>query len=368
VTLTVSAPALGATAAINDNFPDDQVLLNLPDPAATTRTDLTDPDQLANQIQGYLQLARSKGDPRYLGYAQSLLQSWPETNMNARLLVLRATLRQSLHQFDEARQDLNRVLSNSETSNNLVQALLTLANLDVVQGRYPQAEQTCDRLQNDYPGLISASCTAQVRARTGEPETAYESLKTRLENTRKPDAGARSWTEGTLADIAAQSGRAEAEKHWLAVLALTPEDLYSRTQFADWLIQKQRYDQAIALTEGYEAVDSLAVLRVIALQQRDPARAQHLIAELEERFSEARWRGNLLHQRDYARFLLDVQKRPGQALTYALDNWASQREPMDTRLLLRTATASGDDEALATATDWLAATNQNDARYPETQP
>jgi hypothetical protein len=117
-------------------------------------------------------------------------------------------------------------------------------------------------------------------------------------------------------------------------------------------------------------VDSLAVLRAIALQQANDTESQRVAEDLkttlEERFSEAQWRGTSLHKRTLARFQLDIAGEPEPALRNAHDNWLDQREPSDTRLLFRTAIAAGDEERVAELRQWLALNNQQDARYPET--
>ena len=61
--------------------------------------------------QRYLDLARSDGDPRYLGYAEAALKHWwemPQPPVQVRLL--RATIRQSNHEFDTALTDLSMAL------------------------------------------------------------------------------------------------------------------------------------------------------------------------------------------------------------------------------------------------------------------
>ena len=57
--------------------------------------------------RGYLELGRVTGDPRYAGYAQAALAPWWDLNQPPEeVLVLRATLRQRVHQFDAALADL----------------------------------------------------------------------------------------------------------------------------------------------------------------------------------------------------------------------------------------------------------------------
>jgi hypothetical protein len=160
----------------------------------------------------------------------------------------------------------------------------------------------------------------------------------------------------------------EAAAHWQRVLVANPDDLYTRAQLVDWLIRRQQFDRALALTSNYEQVDALAVLRAVAMRQSGHPEADDLTASLDERFAEARWRGNLLHARDIARFELDVKGNAQAAVALALDNWQDQREPADTRLLLRAAEAAGSPSSARLARAWLAEQRQADVRYPEEQP
>ena len=109
-----------------------------------------------------------------------MINRWPDEQLTDRLRVLRATLRQSLHQFDSARADLEQVLSSSSDNQQRIQARLTLANLELVQGRYTEAGRNCQALQSDYPGLIAKSCLASVQARTADPQKAYRNLAQQL--------------------------------------------------------------------------------------------------------------------------------------------------------------------------------------------
>jgi hypothetical protein len=63
--------------------------------------------------QGYLEYGAKNADPRYTGYAQAVLAPWstPQTTPSARLLVLRATIRQRLHDFTGAMADIKAALA-----------------------------------------------------------------------------------------------------------------------------------------------------------------------------------------------------------------------------------------------------------------
>ncbi len=355
--------ATAAPGLIEKDFADTDILVELPEPALTTSELPDSPEQLADTVQNQISRARSTGDPRFLGYADGILQRWPG-EMTDRLLTLRATLDQSLHRFDSARNDLETVIARSGSALQKNQALLLLANLETVQGNYEDARKRCRQLQQSYPGLIADSCTAQVNARTGNPGTAYQALQKKSDGT-STNTTSRLWAEGTLGDIAAQMGNPAAADHWQTILRTSPDDLYTRAQLADWYLGRNQADRTLALTEGYEQVDSLAVLRAIAMARSGHPEAEALAEKLRERFAEARWRGNLLHQRDMARFQLDVEGDADTALTFAADNWRSQREPLDTRLLLRAARAANDAQPAQKVRTWLEKHGQSDARYPE---
>ena len=100
--------------------------------------------------QGYLEVGRVTGDPRYAGYAQAALAPWWDLGQPPQeVLVLRATLRQRMHQFDAALADLATVL-NSNPRN--VQARLIRATVLQVQGVYDEAREECQALQEPDRG------------------------------------------------------------------------------------------------------------------------------------------------------------------------------------------------------------------------
>lgn len=371
ITVLTMETALAAPAAIETEFADNAVLITLPATAASpadrpdARGPARDAEAAANQLQTYLTLSRTAGDPRYLGYAQALVDQWPKAQMTDRLLILHATLNQSLHRFEAARLQLRQVISRSADPASIIQARVTLANLELVQGHYAAAGDQCDQLAQAFPGLIADSCQALVQARTGHPRAAYDDLLTRTQRSPASSTSSLAWAEGTLADLAAQLGKPAAGEHWRRTLVLSPDDLYTRIQLADWLLAQGDNEAVMEVTEGFAQTDALMILRAIAMKQLGHPGTDQLTEHLKERFREAQWRGNLLHQRDFARFALDVEGDAETALTHAQSNWQQQREPLDTRLLLRAARAANATSIADDVKAWLARHNQTDARYPE---
>ncbi|MEO8628641.1 MAG: hypothetical protein ABI612_11150, partial [Betaproteobacteria bacterium] len=85
----------------------------------------------------YIELGRTTGDPRYSGYAQAALGPWWQQPDPPRdVLVLRATLRQHVHQFDAALADLDLALKHNPRDS---QARLTRATVYQVRGEFDAA-------------------------------------------------------------------------------------------------------------------------------------------------------------------------------------------------------------------------------------
>jgi hypothetical protein len=102
--------------------------------------------------QGNLELGRVTGDPRCTGYAQGALIPWWDLKRAPQaVLVLRATLRQRMHEFGAALADLTTVL---RTNPRDVQARLTRATLLQIQGSYDSARNDCRALENLTQELV----------------------------------------------------------------------------------------------------------------------------------------------------------------------------------------------------------------------
>lgn len=365
--LVLIPTAINAQPALETQIRDDAILATLPE-----QPDLETPPRpqaLSRQVRSLLQRARSSGDPRYLGYADQALERRPQTDWSPRLHVLKATLDQSLHRFEEAGQRLRQVLDNPSTPAPIAsQAWLTLATLETTRGRYESARQACDGLANHRSGLIAQSCHARIQALTGHAESAYETLSEALEQGAplNTEVG-RHWARVIQAEIATQTDHPRTDQHWRLLLQQSPDDLISRTAYADWLLRQNRPSDVLELTDGYESVEALAVLRAVAFERLPDHSDQALKDRLRQAFQEAQWRGSGQHHRTLARFLLEVEQQPKKALIHARKNWDNQREPLDTTLLLEAARAADAPDTVSEVRQWLNQHQQTDARYPESR-
>jgi hypothetical protein len=73
-------------------------------------------------------------------------------------------------------------------------------------------------------------------------------------------------------------------------------------------------------------------------------------------------RGDSVHRREQARFLLDVSHQPAAALAAAQENWQVQREPEDILILLRAAHDAHQGQAAGPALKFLEQQGLQDVR------
>src|SRR5262249_24435758 len=169
--------------------------------------------------QGYVERGRITGDPRYAGYAQAALAPWWDLEQAPQeVLVLRATLRQRTHQFEDALADLGTVLRANPRN---AQARLMRATVLQVQGKGAEAKEDCHALQNLVEELVWTACLVRVNAVTGKLRESDEQLYSALERHPGSQSSLRSWVLTELAEMAARAGRvSEAEARFRAALIL----------------------------------------------------------------------------------------------------------------------------------------------------
>jgi hypothetical protein len=317
---------------------------------------------LATRVaQGYLELGRVTGDPRYAGYSEAALTPWWRLDSPPpEVLVLRATLRQRMHQFDAALADLTTVL-NSNPRN--VQARLTRATVLQVQGAYEAARKECGALKNLTSELVLTACLTGVTASTGRLDDSYRQLRAAFDRHRPSQAGLQSWVLTSLAEMAARAGMIpEAESHFRAALAVDAADTYLLGAYADFLLDSDRSPEVLPLLRDKTGADPLLLRYALALQAQHSKELPAEVEKLRDRFAASRLRGDRVHLREEARFTLHLLAAPEAALELARQNWQVQKEPADVRILLESALAAHSTEAIDAVRDWL-----NESRLEDVQ-
>lgn len=305
-----------------------------------------------------IERSRTDADPRFLGRAQSALAPWWDTaTPPIDVLILRATLKQSQHDFANALADLDRA---ARIAPNNPQVWLTRATIFTVLGKYAEARQSCLPLAQLAPGIVALTALANVSSLSGGAESACGLLRNSLSAKNSASADEKVWAFTSLAEAEARLGRAsEAETDFKNALAFGQHDPYLLGAYADLLLDENRAGEVVELLQNETRADAL-LLRLAraeaALTPQSASLTEHL-SSLSARFEAGHLRGDFVHQREEAQFALYLQHRPRAALQLAQTNWRVQHEPADVRIFLESALAAGDTTAAQPALDFIR-TNQ----------
>lgn len=327
-----------------------------------TDADPNDPDKAVQLARRYFELAMAEGDPRYVGYAQAAIRPWSEQSQPPTdVLYMRALLRQYRHDFGPAMADLDAVLARDPENSN---ALAWRVALHLVQADYASARIDCARADQISSKLSAIACHAVVDGINGKARTAYSALAAALKSDPPSDPDRLQWMLTRLGEMALRMGdTALAEMHFRGAISASGPDGFVLAAYADLLLDRRRNADVVVLLREWTRSDILLLrLAVAESALGEPVATAHTRA-LEERFADAALRGDRLHLQEEARFELRLRGDADRALALAAENWRSQREPRDARILMETALAAAKYEAARPALDWMRATGYEDPRY-----
>jgi hypothetical protein len=306
----------------------------------------------AELAEQYLALLRREGDPRLIAYAKRGLSPWSaDVDPPLEIVLKRAQIAQTEHNFDSARTELERALARFPRDG---RAWLTIASIDTVRGDYASARRECGRLLLLDDAAVAGGCLAAVQAMSGEAARAYEFLETRLAASTDLPQEVAAWLETLAAEIAEVLARDDrAEAHYRAALGAEAEpSIYVLVAYADFLLRTDRAADAISLLEHAPPADSV-LLRLALAEKRAGRDVAKRVEVLSHRLELALDGLEHAHAREAAFFALYLLDEPETAIACALANWAEQREAIDARLVLEAALAAGRPEAALPVIEWL---------------
>lgn len=295
--------------------------------------------------QRYLEQARESGDPRYAGQALTALQAWAEPRSDpTEVVLLQATVRQHLHDFETAARLLEQLVQRDGAQ---AQAWLTLATVRRVQGRYAESDAACARLAHSGVTLYAAACMAENRSLRGEHRAAEAALQHLLQPARLP-ASTRNWLLTTLAEAQARAGRPQAAEQSYRAALQALADPYTVLSYADFLLQAGQARAAWAQLQDAPRSDAVLLRLAIAGTRAGLPAAAPLVRQVRERWAQASLRPDTqtLHAREHAMLALWLDHQPQRALALSRINIGQQREPLDWLVWAQAAVASGDPNAL----------------------
>jgi predicted Zn-dependent protease len=230
-----------------------------------------------------------------------------------------------------------------------------------VLGRYDQSLFACEQIAARADSLVVELCKQSIRGLTGDLPSAYAAIEQIDSQGMPPEE--RAWRDSELGEMAVRLGKDDEAEHWFQNgLRASPGDFYIRAAHADLLLQNHRAQEALALLKGQETLEPL-LLRIAIAQKmmRDPGLTLSS-ARLAAAFAAEAQRGDGVHRREEARFLLDVQNDPRRALAAAQENWKVQRETDDVLVLMRAAQAAGVPQAAQPAAAFVREHDVQDVR------
>lgn len=308
-----------------------------------------------------IDLSRSAGDPRMLGRAQAALAPWwDDAEPPARVLLLRAIIRQSLHEFEPALADLDAYVRRVPDD---AQGWLTRAVVLTVRGELARAEESCLPVRALAPGLYAATCVAAVKCGSGRSKEGLWGIESALASTRRTTNDELGWASTTQAECALRLGENDrAEKLLRDVLAKDPTDNYARTALADVLLDTHRAREAADLVREFSTSDNLLLRLTIAEKDAGQSHWKDSAKELRSRYDASHLRGDLLHMREEARFALAIDADAKASVDLAKRNWVVQKEPADLRILWEAGVAANDAAALDLVRGWMTQSKIEDPR------
>jgi predicted Zn-dependent protease len=363
-TAAMAVLAVAAQAAPYVPKDDGAVLERLPvrpgDPVARElrrlRAELArDPQDLEVALrlaERYFELAGEEGDPRYAGYAQAVLRPWwnlPDAPTEA--LVMRAIVKQYSHDFSGALRDLEAAtLADPKNA----RAWSWRAAIHMVQADYAAARADCAALRRIETDLTAVACIAYVDGTTGKSADAHRALAAAFSRNPGGSPASKVWLLTRLAELSLRQGDTKrAEEHFRAALGLRVRDQFLLAAWSDFLLDQGRPAEVVVVLRDWARSDVLLLRLALAEKALDAPQANEHVQALKARFDAAALRGDKLHLQEEARFNLHLLGQRERALALAQENWRSQREPRDARVLLEAALAVQDPSAAKDALDWL---------------
>lgn len=327
----------------------------------TAVAEVSSPKETALAVRQLIDQSRTESNPRWLGRAQAILNQQPQAQpLPTELRLLRGIIRQSLHDFPGALEDLQAVLREDPVN---AEAWLNLSSVHLVRGNFDEARQAALHFAPLSGKLAAAVAACAIGSVNGQLTECYHHLEKALTDPGPAPPAVRAWALTLMAEMATRLGKPDAAEKWfLSALAVNPTDSYLVGAYADFLLEEKRLQEADNFLAKQRDSDSVLLRRTITATRLD-ARSEpsrQLRNRMEARFLASRNRGELIHHREEARFALEVAGAPERALELAVENWAIQKEPADIKILLESAMAAGNTHVQKQAREWITSTGYKD--------
>ncbi len=297
-------------------------------------------------------LAASRhGDLRWLGTAKAMLDPWwVKPDLPSDTFFVRALVRQGMHDFGGALNDLNAAIS---VDANQSQFWAWRFAVYMVRSEIAKASAECQAIGERFGAAEKESCSAVLLYRTGKPELAIKKFN---ELARHPDyqgENAQEWLAFHQGEARRVAGDVQAaNKVWQSYLKQGRAAHGIQVALIDSLINVGDFASALRLNMGPQRSDALLVSAIQAAQALNNGQDAVLRADIEQRLMQRELRGESLNERPFVKYYLYVRQDPRKALEMAKESWKTEREPADALLFAQAALRSGEPLQATSLLQW----------------
>lgn len=355
---------------------DDEVLERLPEDLRGTRARqqrqelADDPENIRDSValaRSYLSSARTEGDPRYLGYARSVLRPWWDlVAPPAEVLGVRGETRAAAFEFDRARADYEIALAQAPTLEDVAWARL---EAQVAQGDFRAAAEGWRPLAERMGPVRRALAMARLAVTRAEVDAARDALRSLAEGPPLLPLDAQEPVLLALAELACRGGRIDEADRWFdAWQKLGRRHVEALAAWADFELDQRRRTEvaqtlARELTHDGLAVRWLAATREAGRTDLAARGGRDTVPTLvRERLNARLARGDATVLPVLLPFVLREEPDLKMAAEVARDLWTVRRELSDARLVLETARRIGDATLAAPVRAWVRTNQLADVR------
>lgn len=331
---------VGLAPMVSANQPaDDKVIASWPKElsrgmtAEAVTSNETQQDKI-ERARAYLARASEPGQSRFYDRAQLILEPLlQKPNSSAELWYMWAKIQQHQHQFEAALSALDKLFTLEPTH---INGRLLASRVELVRNQPEAARGHCLAILGVADLYTTSACALEVASVAGDLEASYKQLNQLVERDGLPDDERGPWLAQMLADMAARQGAYQEADAWL-MHKFTDADVSYLAQWADVQLSLDRPKRVIRKLEPIVKssinVDESLLLRLAIAEKASGG--NHWQEQLADRIAVRVRRQDVQHAGEIARYFLEIDPQPEQALHWAEINWSKAREPSDRELLTR---------------------------------
>ncbi len=323
------------------------------------RRDPQNIDTATGSARAAILAAIQQGDLRWLGNAKAMLKPWWEKReIPSQTLFVRALVRQGVHDFDGALNDLDAAIGKDPQQPEFWAWRFAIY---MVRAEIAKARKECSAIGNRFGPVEQEGCNAVLLYRTGSPQSATIALNRLSKHPDYQGRHAQEWLAFHRGEALRVAGdRNGAKRAWESYLKTGLAGHGLRVALIDLLNRDGRYAEAWRLNDQTLKSDALLVAAIQSAQGLKNGQEASLIAELEQRLRQQEARGDSINERPIIKYQLMIKKDAKTALKMAQTAWKTEREPADALLFAEAAIRSGSPEQASALLQWQSETGYRD--------